>query len=76
MKQYKNTVNTSTHITKTPTQFSEHPLLTEAPSTFFAHLHRKTNNTKSGVYLRTAVHTSFMLWQQVEEHINKCGGSK
>jgi len=25
MKQYKNTVNTSTHITKTPTQLSQHP---------------------------------------------------
>jgi hypothetical protein len=25
MKQYKNTVNTSTHITKTPTQLSKHP---------------------------------------------------
>jgi len=25
MKQYKNTVNTITHITKTPTQLSKHP---------------------------------------------------
>jgi len=25
MKQYKNTVNTSTHITKTRTQVSKHP---------------------------------------------------
>ena len=28
-KQYKNTVNISTHITKTPTQLSKHPHITK-----------------------------------------------
>jgi len=28
MKQYKNTVNTSTHITNTPTKLSKHPHIT------------------------------------------------
>ena len=37
-KQYKNTVNTSTHITKTPTQLSKHPHITK-PTHTHTHAH-------------------------------------
>jgi len=40
MKQYKNTVNTSTHITKTPTQLSKHPNITKPTHT---HIYYKTS---------------------------------
>jgi hypothetical protein len=39
-KQYKNTINTSTHIIKTPTQLSEHPHITKHTHT---HTHYKTH---------------------------------
>ena len=40
MKQYKNTVNTSTHITRTPTQLSIHPIITKLIHT---HTHTHTH---------------------------------
>ena len=36
-KQYKHTVNTSTHITKTPTQLSKHPHITK-PTNIHTHI--------------------------------------
>jgi len=48
-KQYKNTVNTSTHITKTPTQLSEHPHI-QTPTHYkintYTHPHIHQNITK------------------------------
>jgi len=41
MKQYKNTVNTSTHITRTPTQLSIHPIITKLIHT---HTHTLQNS--------------------------------
>jgi uncharacterized protein (UPF0333 family) len=41
MKQHKNTVNTSTHITKTPTQLSKHPHITKP-----THTHTHSHITK------------------------------
>ena len=37
----------------------------------YKHIYTATNYTKSAVYLRTTVHTSFMLEQRAREHVNK-----
>ena len=41
-KQYRNTVNTSTHITKTPTQLSEHPRITKTRTYTHPHITKPT----------------------------------
>jgi len=43
MKQYKNTVNTSTHITKTPTQLSKQPHIHTLQN---PHIHTHPHTTK------------------------------
>jgi hypothetical protein len=55
-KQYKNTVqtiqsteNTSTHITKTPTQLSKHPHITK-PTHTHTHTHTLQNQLKQPQY--------------------------
>ena len=58
MKQHKNTVkiqntvNTSTHTTKSPTQFSKRPHITKATHT---HTHTLQNKLKQPVY---KIHTT------------------
>jgi len=47
-KQYKNTVNISTHITRTPTQLSKHPHITKP-------LHTHTH-TLQNPYIHTPTH--------------------
>jgi len=47
MKQYKNTLNTSTHITKTPTPSSKHPHITKSTN---AHTHILQNKLKQPQY--------------------------
>jgi len=37
----------------------------------YKHIYTATNYTKSAVYLRTTVHTSFMLEQRARKHVNK-----
>jgi hypothetical protein len=44
-KQHKNTVHTSTHITKTPTQLSEHPHITK-PTHTHTHIYTHPYITK------------------------------
>ena len=60
MKQYKNTVNISTHITKTPTQFSKHPHNTK-PTISWKSVEKLADLIKNGqkrrpLYTKTKVH--------------------
>jgi hypothetical protein len=64
MKQYQNTVNTSTHITKTPTQLSKHTLIhttTHYNTHAYTHPHITTpahthNHTLQHPHIHTTTH--------------------
>ena len=58
MKQYKNTVNTSTHITRTPTQLSKQPRITKPPHT---HTHTYTHPHITKQVKTTTVHDTHQM---------------
>ena len=45
MKKYKNTVNTGTHITKSPTQLSKHPQFTKTHTYTHPHTTKEVRTT-------------------------------
>jgi len=68
MKQYKNTVNTSTHITKTPTHLSVHSHITKPTHTHTytlqnPYVHRPT-------HYKTHIYTHPQITKPIHTHIH------